>query len=119
MIAILKRHPDGLYGLTTKNKSATITITVKTGYGEILHCSVKEIIETEHCMDYSMNDRKCSDAHNSRYNPEAPDYRVRYIRRWKDGGKMYVHASLKNASGDFCRVSQGVDAQVTEVKIIN
>ena len=78
---------------------ATNGLKLKSCYGEIITCSVKEVIKHESGrITYRMDNKKCNDFHNSQFDGEADDCRVRSVELFVSGNH-HVFASYKNRNG--------------------
>lgn len=91
-------------------KTDAIAIRLKSYYGEIITCSVKEVIKHESGrITYRMDNKKCNDFHNSQFDDEANDCRVRSVELFTSGSH-HVFVSYKNRKGNYMMGSQAFDA---------
>lgn len=90
----------------------TSELRLKSQYGEIIICSVKEVIKHESGrIEFQMDNKKCNDFHNSQFNDEAEDCRVRSVDLFASGNYR-VFASYKNRKGNYRQGSQSIDASL-------
>ena len=90
----------------------TSELRLKSCHGEIITCSVKEVIKHESGrIEYRMDNKKCNDFHNSHFDDEADDCRVRLVEIFASGN-YHVFASYKNRKGNYRQGSQAIDADL-------
>jgi hypothetical protein len=93
----------------------TKNIQLVSCYGEVITCSVKEVIRHESGrITYRMDNKQCNDFHNSQYAKDAEDCRVRNIDVFASG-KYTVYASYKNGNGNYRQGAQGIDAEILQI----
>ena len=96
----------------------TSELRLKSSHGEIITCSVKEIIKHESGkIVYRMDNKKCNDFHNSQYNDRACDCRIRSVELFASGN-YHVFASYKNWKGNYRQGAQAIDADLLKKELI-
>jgi hypothetical protein len=91
-----------------------LTIQIKSSYGEVINCSIKEvIIHPSGRVTHKMDNKSVNTLHNSLFDSEACDCRVRSVELFASG-KYEVFASYKNNNGSYKQGSQVIDAEIIE-----
>lgn len=92
----------------------TKNIRLRSRYGEIITCSVKEVtVHESGRKTYRMDNKKCNDFHNSNFMTDAEDCRVRSVDIFASG-KYTVYGSYKNRRGYYRQGAQGIDVEIVK-----
>jgi hypothetical protein len=99
----------------------TDAIRLKSCYGEIITCSVKEIINYESSniighrqagrTEYKMDNKSVNIFHNSLFDEWSDDCKIRSITIYASG-RYDIYASYKNRKGSYSQGSQPINAEL-------
>ena len=90
----------------------TMIIRLKSRYGEVITCSIKSVEKYESGrVEYNMDNKKCNDFHNSQFDLESSDCRVRSVSFYPSG-QYDVYASYKNNRGNYRQGAQAIDVEL-------
>ncbi len=93
----------------------TQTIQLRSYHGEVISCSVKEVIKHDSGrITYKMDNKQCNDFHNSQFDIEATDCRVRLVEIFPSGN-YHVFASYKKGTTSYRQGSQAIDADIIQI----
>lgn len=91
------------------------SIQLVSCYGEIISCSIKEIVRYESGrITYKMDNKKCNDFHNSQYAKDTMNCRVRTVEVYASGNYT-VYASYQNRNGNYKQGAWGFDAEILQI----